>query len=265
MKKYPNLSSRFFPGLSFFSRGMFGLSIIFAVLILLNACNMEKPSQSKEASVQGSQSESYTTQTKESQVAMSPQMALDMLKEGNDRFTTGSMISRDLAEQVRQTSTGQYPFAAIVSCIDSRIPTEVVFDQGIGDIFNARIAGNFVDPEILGSLEFATKVAGAKLIVVMGHTECGAVKGACDHVEMGNLTTTLSHLKPALEAVTDITEDRNSKNPAFVQKVADANVELTMQKIMSDSPVIREMAEKGEVQIVGAMYDVATGKVSFTR
>ncbi len=150
-----------------------------------------------------------------------------------------------------------------MSCIDSRIPTEIVFDQGVGDIFNARIAGNFVNTDILGSLEFATKVAGSKAIVVLGHTECGAVKGACDHVKLGNLTATLEHIMPAVEGVTGITGDRNSKNKEFVQRVADLNVELTIEKIKTDSDVIREMYENGEVAIVGAMYDVHSGKVTF--
>ncbi|TNF42803.1 MAG: carbonic anhydrase, partial [Bacteroidetes bacterium] len=194
---------------------------------------------------------------------ITPEQAVAMLKEGNARFTSETMLNRDLLEQVKQTGSGQYPFAAVVSCLDSRIPTEMVFDQGVGDIFNARIAGNFVNTDILGSLEFATKVAGSKAIVVMGHTECGAVKGACDHVELGNLTATLANILPAVEGVTDITENRTSKNAEFVQKVADLNVELTIEKIKSDSEILNEMYKNGEIAIVGAMYDVHTGKVTF--
>jgi carbonic anhydrase len=207
----------------------------------------------------------YKTQTAESQAKMTPEKAVKMLKEGNKRFVSDEMINRDLLAQVEQTSTGQYPFAAVVSCIDSRIPTEIVFDQGVGDIFNARIAGNFVNDDILGSLEFACKVAGSKTIVVMGHTECGAVKGACDNVKLGNLTGMLDKIQPAIDAVTDIKENRNSSNKEFVQKVADMNVELTIEKIKSDSPVLKEMYDNGEISIVGAMYDVHSGEVTFMK
>lgn len=231
---------------------------VLLAIVAFSSCNMEKG-----AEVSAVVSTDYTTQSKESQAAMTPQAAVEMLKEGNERFTSDAMINRDLLGQVKQTSTGQYPFAAVVSCIDSRIPTEIVFDQGVGDIFNARIAGNFVNTDILGSLEFAAKVAGSKTIVVMGHTECGAVKGACDHVKLGNLTPMLANLEPAMEAVTDITENRNSKNAEFVQKVADANVALTIEKIKTDSEILREMAENGELEIVGAMYDVHSGKVTW--
>jgi carbonic anhydrase len=205
----------------------------------------------------------YVTQSAESQKAMTPDKAVKMLKEGNSRFVSEKTIDRDLLKQVDMTAKGQYPFAAVVSCIDSRIPTEIVFDQGVGDIFNARVAGNFVNVDILGSLEFAAKAAGAKAIVVMGHTECGAVKGACDNVEMGNLTPMLANIHPAIKAVKDVSGERNSSNADYVQKVADLNVELTIDKIKSDSDILNEMYENGEIAIVGAMYDVHTGKVSF--
>jgi carbonic anhydrase len=194
---------------------------------------------------------------------MTPEQALQMLKEGNTRFTSDNMIHRDLLAQVDQTGSGQYPFAAVVSCIDSRIPTEIVFDQGVGDIFNARVAGNFVNTDILGSLEFAAKVAGSKAIIVMGHTECGAVKGACDNVKLGNLTPMLANILPAVEGVTDVPGERSSGNAEFVQQVADLNVELTIDKIMSDSEILKEMYDNGELAIVGAMYDVHSGKVTF--
>ena len=205
-----------------------------------------------------------TTQTPESQSATTPSQAIEMLKQGNVRFTSGSTTSRDYQSQVLQTAVGQYPIAAVVSCIDSRIPTEIVFDQGIGDIFNARIAGNFVNEDILGSLEFACKVAGAKAIVVMGHTSCGAIKGACDKVELGNLTQMLEKIMPAVDAIhTPQGADRSSANAEFVDAVAAKSVELTLAKIKENSPVLEEMIEANEIEIVGAMYDVASGKVSF--
>ena len=205
-----------------------------------------------------------TTQTPESQSAITPSQAIEILKQGNVRFTSGSTTSRDYQSQVSQTAGGQYPIAAVVSCIDSRIPTEIVFDQGIGDIFNARIAGNFVNEDILGSLEFACKVAGAKAIVVMGHTSCGAIKGACDKAELGNLTQMLEKIMPAVDAVhTPEGTDRSSANAKFVDAVAAKNVKLTLAKIKENSSVLKEMIEANEIEIVGAMYDVASGKVSF--
>lgn len=230
------------------------------MLTSLTACNME--TTQSEDKLDDPQSSEYITQSAETQASMSPEEAVQMLKDGNARFTGEKMVNRDLISQVEATGGGQFPFAAVVSCIDSRIPTEIVFDQGIGDIFNARIAGNFVNQDILGSLEFATKVAGAKTIVVMGHTHCGAVKGAADAVELGNLTAMLAKIQPAIDAV-EVSGERNSKNEEFVQKVSDKNVELTIEKIKTDSDVIREMYENGEVSIVGAMYDVETGKVTF--
>lgn len=204
------------------------------------------------------------SQTSESQSATSPMQAVEMLKQGNVRFTSDSAMSRDYQSQISQTASGQYPFAAVVSCIDSRIPTEIVFDQGIGDIFNARIAGNFVNEDILGSLEFACKVAGAKAIVVMGHTSCGAVKGACDKAELGNLTQMLEKIMPAVDAVqTPNGTDRSSANAEFVDAVASKNVELTLAKIKESSPVLAEMIAANEIVVVGAMYDVASGEVSF--
>jgi carbonic anhydrase len=204
------------------------------------------------------------TQTKESQSSIDGQMAKQMLMEGNARFVSQGFLNRDFQSQVQMTSTGQYPFAAVVSCIDSRIPTEIVFDQGIGDIFNARVAGNFVNDDILGSLEFACKLAGSKLIVVMGHTSCGAVKGACDDAKLGNLTQMLGKIKPAVEQTgTAEGEARDSSNLNFVNRVAEANVKLTIDAIRKQSPVLNEMEENGEIEIAGAMYDVKTGSVNF--
>lgn len=203
--------------------------------------------------------------TAETQAKISPADATKMLQDGNERFVSKNTLTIDYTAQVGQTATGQYPFAAVLSCIDSRIPTEIVFDQGVGDIFNARIAGNFVNEDILGSLEFACKLAGSKVIVVMGHTSCGAVKGACDHAKLGNLTQMLDKIAPAVNAIeTPEGTDRSSKNLDFVNRVAVKNVEMTISNIKSHSPVLNEMYEQGEIDIVGAMYDVKTGKVSFT-
>ena len=201
--------------------------------------------------------------TKEQQTAITPTEALELIKQGNERFVSAKTEEQDFLAQVKQTSRGQFPFAAVVSCLDSRIPPAIVFDQGIGDLFVARIAGNFVNDDILGSLEFATKLAGAKLIVVMGHTECGAVKGACDGAKLGLLTATLANINPAVEAVQGNFTPRSSQNEEFVQAVAEMNVELTMKKLRDRSVVLREMIDKGEIDLVGAMYDVSTGKVIF--
>jgi len=201
--------------------------------------------------------------TKAAQDAITPAKALQMLKQGNERFVSGKSIERDFLAQVKQTSTGQFPFAAVVSCLDSRIPPAIVFDRGIGDLFVGRVAGNFVNDDMLGSLEFATRLAGAKLIVVMGHTECGAVKGACDAAQLGLLTATLANINPAVRAVQGDYKPRSSQNAKFVQAVAEMNVQLTMQKLRDRSVVLREMIDKGEIGLVGAMYDVSTGKVMF--
>ena len=204
-------------------------------------------------------------QTKASQDAISPAKALELLKEGNQRFTAKKQVERDLTLQVEQTSTGQFPFATVLSCIDSRVPAELVFDQGIGDIFSVRIAVNFVNSDILGSMEFASKLAGTKLILVLGHTACGAVKGACDHAELGNLTGMLDNIAPAVDAITEPTDaaERTSANIDFVNDVGTKNVELTIDRIHEESPVLAEMEQAGEIQIVGGIYDIATGKVNF--
>jgi carbonic anhydrase len=204
-------------------------------------------------------------QTKASQDAISPAKALELLKEGNQRFTSKKQVERDLTLQVEQTSTGQFPFATVLSCIDSRVPAELIFDQGIGDIFSVRIAGNFVNSDILGSMEFASKLAGTKLILVLGHTACGAVKGACDHAELGNLTGMLDNIAPAVDAITEPTDaaERTSANIDFVNAVGTKNVELTIDRIHEESPVLAEMEQAGEIQIVGGIYDIATGKVNF--
>ena len=186
-----------------------------------------------------------------------------MLKEGNKRFVSGKLKKRDLLAQVTQTSKGQFPFAVIVGCIDSRTPPEILFDQGIGDMFVAGVAGNFVNDDILGSLEFATKLAGAKLIVVMGHTDCGAVMGACDAAQLGLLTATLANINPAVYAVQGDYTPRTSKNDKFVQAVTEKNVQFAMQKLRDRSVLLRGMIDNGEIGLVGAMYNVSTGKVTF--
>ena len=188
---------------------------------------------------------------------------IQLLKDGNERFLNGEALERNFMEQVANTAGGQYPMAAILGCIDSRVPHEIVFDKGVGDVFSARVAGNFVNTDILGSLEFASAVAGSKVIVVLGHTECGAVKGACDQVELGNLTSTLSNIAPAIYAVDDVEGERTSSNKDYVNKVAHTNVDLTVQNIVNRSPVIRGLVEEGELIVIGAMHEVASGKVTF--
>lgn len=203
------------------------------------------------------------TLTKEIQQAMTPAMALDILKKGNDRFINNLKANRNLLQQANETSDGQHPFAVVLSCIDSRTSAELIFDQGLGDIFSVRIAGNIVNEDILGSMEFGCKVAGSKIIVVLGHTKCGAIKGACDHVEMGNLTALLSKIQPAVYDEKTVTENRNSSNSDFVEKVAAINVKRTVHAIMERSPILKEMIEKGEIGIVGGNHNIATGLVTF--
>jgi len=204
-------------------------------------------------------------QTKQTQDKMTPDKSLNELKLGNQRFVNKNQLNRDLLQQVKETSTGQYPFATILSCIDSRVSSELIFDQGIGDIFSVRIAGNFVNEDILGSMEFACKLAGTKLIVVLGHTACGAVKGACDHARLGNLTALINKIEPAVDAVIEPQDKslRNSSNIEFVNRVAEKNVEMTISEIRSASSVLNEMEKNGEIKIIGGIYDIASGLVSF--
>ena len=203
------------------------------------------------------------TLTKEMQTAITPLMALELLQEGNKRFVNNLKVNRNLLQQANETSDGQHPFAVILSCIDSRTSAELIFDQGLGDIFSVRIAGNIINEDILGSMEFGCKVAGSKIIVVLGHTKCGAVKGACDHVEMGNLTALLSKIRPAVDDEETITQNRNSNNTEFVEKVSVINVKRTVKSILQRSPILKEMIEKGEIGIVGGTHDITTGQVSF--
>jgi len=203
--------------------------------------------------------------TKETQATMTPEKAIQFLKQGNQRFQDNLKANRNLLEQVNDTSEGQFPFATVLSCIDSRVSAELVFDQGLGDIFSIRIAGNFVNEDILGSMEFATKLAGTKLIVVLGHTSCGAIKGACDHARMGNLTALINKIEPAVAAVKEPADEgkRNSSNLEFVDNVSAKNVLLTIENIRERSRILAELEEKGEIKIVGGMYDISTGAVDF--
>lgn len=203
------------------------------------------------------------TLNKELQASITPRKALEILKEGNNRFINNLKAHRDLLEQVNETRDGQWPFATILSCIDSRTSAELIFDQGLGDVFSVRIAGNIVNTDILGSMEFACKVAGSKLIVVLGHTKCGAVKGACDHVEMGNLTELLSKIQPAVYQEKTTSENRNSSNATFVENVSQINVKRNVKNIIERSFVLEQMIENGEIGIVGAMHNIETGEVSF--
>jgi carbonic anhydrase len=202
------------------------------------------------------------TLTKEMQDAITPAMALTLLKEGNKRFINNLKINRNLLQQANETSDGQHPFAVTLSCIDSRTSVELIFDQGLGDLFSVRIAGNIINEDILGSMEFGCKVAGAKILVVLGHTKCGAVKGACDHVEMGNLTALLSKIQPAVYAENTETE-RSSKNESFVEKVTILNIHKTTHAIMERSPILKEMIARGKIGIVGGLHNIATGEVTF--
>ena len=200
---------------------------------------------------------------RESQERMTPRKALEYLQEGNKRFINNLKAHRNLLEQANATIDGQWPFATILSCIDSRTSAELIFDQGLGDVFSVRIAGNIVNTDILGSMEFACKVAGSKLIVVLGHSKCGAVKGACDHVEMGNLTELLSKIQPAVYQEKKTLEDRTSKNAPFVENVAKINVKRSVKNIIERSNILERMIENSEIGIVGAMHNIETGKVKF--
>ncbi len=196
------------------------------------------------------------------QSAKTPDQALQRLLDGNARLLDGKTVNCDLLAQIEATASGQSPFAAIVGCIDSRVPPELVFDQRLGSVFAARIAGNFVNTDIIGSLEFATKLAGAKLVLVLGHSECGAIKGAIDQAQLGNLTATLNNIWPAVEATTGIPGERNSANKSFVQAVAETNARLAAQMLIERSPIMSGMVDAGEMKIVAAMHDIATGRVS---
>ncbi len=203
------------------------------------------------------------TFTKETQDELTPELALDILKEGNERFVNNIKAHRNLLEQVNETSAGQFPFAAILSCIDSRTSAELIFDQGLGDVLSIRIAGNILNEDILGSMEFACKIAGSKLIVVLGHTNCGAITGACNNLVLGHITGLLDKIKPAIEQETETKTERNEKNQAFLKNVTVNNVFITVKKVKEQSSILREMEESGQIKITGGLYDVDTGQVIF--
>lgn len=201
--------------------------------------------------------------TQEEQSQLTPDKVLELLREGNQRFVSGEVTLRNHKEQVRRAAANQFPKAIVLSCVDSRVPVEDVFDRGIGDMFVARVAGNFVNTDILGSMEFACKVSGAKLILVLGHEHCGAVKGAIDGVELGNITAMLEKIKPAVEGVSTSDPNKTSSNADFVHKVAEKNVELNVAAIRRQSPILQQMEAGGEIKIFGAMYDMGSGQVDF--
>jgi carbonic anhydrase len=203
------------------------------------------------------------TLNKEIQDQTTPSQALQILQEGNKRFVQNLKVNRNLLQQVNDTRDGQWPFAVVLSCIDSRTSAELIFDQGLGDIFSVRIAGNIINDDILGSMEFACNVAGSKFVVVLGHSKCGAIKGACDNVQMGNLTGLLEKVKPAIEAETTTVENRNARNSEFVENVARINVLKGVEEILNRSVILRDLVEQGKIGIGAAMYDVTTGVVEF--
>lgn len=227
------------------------LKVFFAasVILMLQSCSSSKAIE--------------TVYTAAQQQALTPDIVLQNLKDGNSRFVQNKMLHRNLIMQAYATANGQYPEAAIISCIDSRIPTEQVFDAGIGDLFVGRVAGNFVNTDLLGSLEFACKVSGAKLIVVMGHSSCGAIKSAIDQVKMGNITSMLSNIQPAISLSQNFQADKSSSNDAYINLVAKNNLLHTIEVIKQESPVLNDMLHNGSLKIVGAFYDLKTGKISF--
>jgi carbonic anhydrase len=245
--------------MKFFLNRHFLLSGVVATAFLLAGCRSEEDSGLKSTLA----TPAVSPPTKEIQAATTPDAALAELKAGNARFVAGHPLHRNMPADVKATASGQYPFAVVLSCLDSRQPIEIVLDQGIGDIFSARVAGNVLNEDILGSMEFACKVSGAKLIAVIGHSNCGAIKGAVDDVELGNLTGLLGKIKPAMDAVPADVTPRTSKNADYVDQVAEANVRLVMQQIRDRSPILKEMLDNNQIGLVGGMYDLSTGEVRF--
>lgn len=239
------------------------IAVFSLVIIAFTACNQEKKSIQETEEVKKENSGLVEdVLTKEQQDALTPDAVITALKEGNARFTNNDLTARDHSAQVRKSTLAQFPKAIVLSCVDSRVPVEDVFDRGIGDLFVARVAGNFVNEDILGSMEFACKVSGSKLVLVMGHEHCGAVKAAVDDVKLGNITPMLSKIRPALELV-EYKGDRTSKNAEFVHMVCESNVKNTIEQIRKKSPILKEMEDKRDIKIVGAIYDMENGKVSF--
>lgn len=203
------------------------------------------------------------TQSQETQKNLTPELAYTILKDGNKRFVNNLKANRNLLEQVNETSAGQFPFATILSCMDSRTSAELIFDQGLGDIFSIRVAGNVLNDDVLGSMEFGTKVVGTKIILVLGHTKCGAVVGACDHVEMEKLTQLLNKIKPAIEKEVETDTNRSGSYDQFVERVTINNIKMVMEQIRAESPIIAELEDQGQLKIVGGLYDVKSGEVTF--
>lgn len=233
---------------------------------VLFACNQGSKTTNETSSAQEKSEQVVTSvMTKEEQAKLTPDAVLQDFMEGNKRFHSGHTTVRDHSQQVRKSAPGQFPKAVVLSCLDSRVPVEDVFDQGLGDVFVGRVAGNFVNEDLLGSIEFACKVAGAKLVLVMGHQHCGAVKGAIDDVKLGNITAMLAKIKPAVAASQDFSGDKVSDNEKFVKYVAENNVRLAMKSIREKSPILKEMEDKGEIKIVGAFYRLTDGTLEFVR
>ena len=233
---------------------VFPLFIALTLIVSLGA-GMSKSQQEQQPKT--------VTQTKETQAAMTPKQALDLLKAGNQRFVEGRLLNRDLREQAKVTSQGQFPYAVILSCQDSRTSSEILFDLNKGDAFSIRIAGNIINEDVLGGMEFGVKLSGAKLIAVIGHDDCGAIKGAVDNAQLGNLTALLSRIRPAIKAIPPGVQPANSKNKTYVEMVAKENVLLVMRQIRERSPVLKEMIDSGQIKVVGGMFDLETGKVTF--
>ena len=234
------------------------------VTLVLSACSSQdkKVSDTDEATIMSQQPLVEEVLTAEEQSKLTPEEVIALFKAGNDRFINNDLTARNHSMQVRKSAKAQFPKAIVLSCVDSRVPVEDVFDRGIGDIFVARVAGNFVNEDILGSMEFACKVSGSKLILVMGHEHCGAVKAAIDNVKLGNITPMISKIRPAVELV-EYEGERTSDNQEFVQKVAESNVMYTINQIRTKSPILKEMEDANEIRIVGATYDMDSGKVTF--
>lgn len=242
---------------------MIKIGLMLCGLFFMNACSLKKETAQSVDSLKNEDLLVQKVLTPEERAKLTPDQILQQLKEGNERFRTNNSTKRDHSAQIRNSAVGQYPKAVVLSCLDSRVPVEDVFDQGLGDVFVGRVAGNFVNEDLLGSMEFACKLSGAKLILVMGHQHCGAIKGAIDDVKLGNLTALLTKIKPAVKISQDYAGEKTSKNEAFVRLVAQNNVRLTIEKIRQKSPILREMEQKGEIKIVGAFYTLTKGELLF--
>lgn len=237
------------------------ITVLAGCLIFLSSCSEKKETATEQSNKTDKVRNDVMTQ--ELQQAKTSAQILDLFKKGNEKFVKGDLTFTDYPKQIIETSKGQFPAAVILSCLDSRIPVEKVFDLGVGDVFVARVAGNIINPDILGSMEYGCKVVGSKLIVVLGHSECGAVKSAIDDVKLGNITQLLAKIRPSMDSVKNFNGDKNAKNKEFVDKVTSENVLLAMDEIRMNSPILKEMEEKGEIDIIGGVYDVNTGKVTF--